>query len=199
MEFKKEKVGTGRFSHLILENSEIFVGINFDESEEFQKVLANPDFENYVLYPGDEVVDLSGPAPTDFINEKPKQFIVIDGTWPCAKKMMRLSTCLHSIKRASFSTNRRSAFKVKHQPLPQCLSTVESIHQVILELNRLGVESTQGKEENLIQVFSQTVELQLAIASDPQNPGYRRSPYAVPGQRKASKKWEKRLLFFRKE
>ncbi len=33
MEYKKEKVGTGRFSHLILKNSEIVVDVGFDENE----------------------------------------------------------------------------------------------------------------------------------------------------------------------
>lgn len=199
MEYKKEKVGTGRFSHLILENSAIFVDINFDQNIPFQKMLQDPHYESYVLYPGDKVVDLSGDVGADFLNGKPKQFIVIDGTWPCAKKMMKLSTTLHHVPRVSFSTNRTSAFKVKHQPLPECLSTVESIHQVICELNRLGLETTQGKEENLIQVFEKTVGQQLSLAEDPERQGYRRKPFSLPSERKISKKWEKRLLFFRKD
>ena len=199
MEFKKEKVGTGRFSHLILENSAVFVDINFDQNKSFQEMLHDPHFESYVLYPGDEVVDLSGEVNPSFLSGKPKQFIVIDGTWPCAKKMMKLSTSLHDIPRVSFSTNRISDFKVKHQPLPECLSTVESIHQVICELNRLGLESTEGKEENLIDVFNKTVEQQIELAEDPQRQGYRRKAFSLPSERKISKKWEKRLLFFRKD
>lgn len=200
MEFKKEKVGTGRFSHLILENSQIFVDINFDENAPFLKSLNDPEYDSYVLYPGEEVINLSEPVshPT-FLNHRPKQFIVIDGTWPCAKKMMKLSTCLHDVPRVSFSSNRTSAFKVKHQPLPECLSTVESIHQVILELNRLGIEATAGAEENLIEVFSFTVDQQIELAQDESRPGYRRKAFSLPDQRKISKKWQKRLLFFRKD
>lgn len=200
MEFKKEKVGTGRFSHLILENSAIFVDINFDQNQEFLKALHDPEYDSYVLYPGEKVIDLSAPTvDSEFTNNRPKQFIVIDGTWPCAKKMMKLSTCLHYIPRVSFTTNRTSAFKVKHQPMPECLSTVESIHQVILELNRLGIEKTEGKEENLIEVFSKTVDQQVELAQDPNRQGYRKKPFSAPSERKMSKKWEKRLLFFRKD
>src|SRR4051812_2920020 len=61
MEYKKEKVGTGRFSHLILKNSEIIVDIGFDENPQFKKVLADPDYETYVLYPGDNAINLSSP------------------------------------------------------------------------------------------------------------------------------------------
>jgi len=49
MEFKKEKVGTGRFSHLILKNSEIIVDIGFDENKRFQEVLNDPEYESYLL------------------------------------------------------------------------------------------------------------------------------------------------------
>lgn len=197
MEYKKEKVGTGRFSHLILENSAIFVDINFDGNKSFQEMLKDPFYESYVLYPGDEVIDLSADVSMSFRQGKAKQFIVIDGTWPCAKKMMKLSTSLHPLPRVSFTSERTSAFKVKHQPLPQCLSTVESIHQVIFELNRLGLEQTQGKEENLLEVFNKIVEQQISLAADPTRAGYRRKSFSLPSERRVSKKWQKRLLFFK--
>lgn len=199
MEYKKEKVGTGRFSHLILENSAIFVDVSFDENKGFQEMLNDPHYETYVLYPGDKVVNLSGEVSEDFLKGKPKQFIVIDGTWPCAKKMMKLTKTLHHLPRVSFTSQRVSAFKVKQQPLPECLSTVESIHQVICELNRLGLENTAGNEENLIEVFSKTVDQQINLAQDPERQGYRRKAFSLPSERKISKKWEKRLLFFRKD
>jgi flagellar hook protein FlgE len=45
MEFKKEKVGTGRFSHLILENSEVLVDVGFDENLRLKEILN----ENYLI------------------------------------------------------------------------------------------------------------------------------------------------------
>lgn len=197
MEFKKEKVGTGRFSHLILENSEILVDVGFDENPRFQQILNDPEYESFVLYPGEETINLSGESVD--LGKKKSQFIVIDGTWPCAKKMMKLTTSLHQVPRVSFSTDRQSEFKVKHQPLPGCLSTVESIHQVLLDLNRLKIENTAGKEENLMDVFRETVKLQVELASDPDRQAYRKKPLSLPGNRKISKKWESRLLYFKPE
>lgn len=195
MEFKKEKVGTGRFSHLILKNSEILVDINFDENSRLTDILNDETYETFLLYPGFETIDLG----TDVLKrslKKKAQFIVIDGTWPCAKKMMKLSTCLHHIPRVSFSSDRQSEFKVKHQPLPGCLSTVESIHQVLHDLNRMKLESTNGAEENLMDVFRYTVQQQIELASDPERQGYRKKPFSLPENRKISRKWEHRLLFF---
>jgi len=198
MEYKKEKVGTGRFSHLILKNSEILVDVSFDENIRLKELLNDPEYETFLLYPGHQTLDLG----TDELKSKlvkKSQFIVIDGTWPCAKKMMKLSKCLHSLPRVSFSSERISEFKVKHQPLPGCLSTVESIHQVIKDLNRMHIEETSNQHENLMDVFRQTVSQQLQLAQDPERKGYRKKPFSTPEERKISKKWEQRLLFFKSD
>lgn len=196
-EYKKEKIGTGRFTHMILKNSKIIVDVGFDENAEFQKCLKDPDYETFVLYPGEVTIDLSGSDVAEKLGPKKKQFLVIDGTWPCAKKMMKLSTCLHTIPRVSFKVDRRSEFSIKHQPHPSCLSTVESIHQVLLDLNRAGVETTHGSEENLMNVFRETVRMQKELASDTSREGYRRKPFSFPEERRMSKKWTERSLFFK--
>lgn len=198
MEFKKEKVGTGRFSHLILKNSEIIVDLGFDENKRFQDVMNDPEYESYLLYPGFETIDLGTDKLTETMKKK-AQFIVIDGTWPCAKKMMKLTKTLHHVPRVSFQPTRISEFKVKHQPLEGCLSTVESIHQVILDLNRMGIEKTEEKQENLMDVFRYTVNQQIELAEDPARQAYRKKPFSQPQERKISKKWENRLLFFNSE
>lgn len=195
MEFKKEKVGTGRFTHLILKNSEVIVDISFDHNKRFQEVLNDPDYETFMLYPGHETVDLSGDELKKRLSKK-AQVIVIDGTWPCAKKMVKLTKSLHQIPRISFPPGRVSEFEVKHQPLPGCLSTVESIHQVLKDLKRMDIEKLSGEEENLMDVFRHTVKQQIELASDPDRAGYRKKPFSVPSERKISKKWESRLLFF---
>lgn len=197
MEFKKEKVGTGRFTHLILKNSEIIVDVGFDENKRFLEMLNDENYQTVILYPGEETIDLSQRSSAEILGTKPLQFIVIDGTWPCAKKMMKLTTKLHHLPRVSFDNLRISEFQVKHQPLPGCLSTVESIHQVVLDLNKLGVEKTLGQEENLMQVFRKTVQQQIELAQDPTRQGYRKKPFKLSGERKISKKWGHRLLFFR--
>ena len=196
MEFKKEKVGTGRFSHLILKNSEVLVDVGFDDHPRLKALLSDPEYESFVLYPGFETIDLGTSELKNKLTKK-AQFFVIDGTWPCAKKMMKLTTLLHSLPRVSFTSDRISEFKVKHQPLPGCLSTVESLHQVLLELNRMGIESTGKAHENLMDVFRYTVNQQIELAKDPERQGYRKKPFSLPEERKISKKWDHRLLFFK--
>ena len=197
MEFKKEKVGTGRFSHLILKNSEVLVDVSFDNNSRLKELLNDSEYESFVLYPGDVTIDLGTDELPKKMTKKKAQFFVIDGTWPCAKKMMKLTTLLHHVPRVSFASDRVSEFKVKHQPMPGCLSTVESLHQVLLDLNRMGLENTHPAHENLMDVFRHTVNQQIELAQDPNRQGYRKKPFSLPENRKISKKWESRLLFFR--
>lgn len=195
MEYKKEKVGTGRFTHLILKNSIILVDISFDENTRLKELLNDSDYETFILYPGLKTIDLGTDELKTRLTKK-AQFLVIDGTWPCAKKMMKLTTILHHLPRVSFQCHRISEFEVKHQPMPGCLSTVESIHQVLLDLNRMGLEKTSPNEENLMDVFRYTVNQQIELAKDPARQGYRKKPFSLPTERKISKKWASRLLFF---
>ncbi|MFT5465041.1 MAG: DTW domain-containing protein YfiP [Verrucomicrobiales bacterium] len=195
-EFKKEKVGTGRFSHLILQNSEVIVGINFDESVAFREMVEDERFQSVVVYPGRNAIDLSKPKAASQLGRKTLQFIVIDGTWQCAKKMMKLTTSLHALPRVSFTAGRTSEFQVKHQPHPECLSTAESLHQVVQDLNKLGIEDTRDQEENLMFVFRKTVQQQIDFANDPNRRGYRKKPYTLPSERVLSKRWGNRPLFF---
>lgn len=196
MEFKKEKVGTGRFSHLILKNSEVLVDVNFDHNPRLDEILNDPAYETFILYPGIETIDLGTSELKERLKKK-AQFLVIDGTWPCAKKMMKLTTKLHSLPRVSFNNQRVSEFKVKHQPMPGCLSTVESLHQVLVDLNRMGLENSGNAHDNLMEVFRYTVNQQIELASDPDCKGYRKKPFSLAHERKISKKWNDRLLFFK--
>ncbi len=195
MEYKKEKVGTGRFSHLILENSKIIVGVGFDENPEFKALLNDKDYESLVLYPGEKSLNLSDDQVS--LSSKKKQIFVIDGTWACAKKMMKLTTALHHLPWVSFRSDRVSEFTVKHQPIPGCLSTAESLHQLLLEMNRLGLEKTKGMENNLMEVFRETVRQQLEAAADLERSRYRAKPFVEPHLRKISKKWGWRNVFFK--
>ncbi len=199
MEFKKERTGTGRISHLSLENSSLIDGVNFDNDQRWEKELNDPHYLPVVLYPGPEAINLSEINDKTLLpggGEKPLKLIVIDGTWPCAKKMMKETKSLHSLPRVSFTNTRKSEFVIKQQPNDLCLSTIESIHQVLVEFKRLGIEESGTPIDHLTEVFGKMVERQIQIASDPALQGYRRNSYSTPTDRKKSKKWETRSLFY---
>jgi DTW domain-containing protein YfiP len=195
MEAKKMRIATGRLSHLSLKNSEIIVGINFDESDRVKELINSNENECYILYPGDEMLfskDLKQ-------NGKKKIIFVIDGTWPCAKKMMKLSTCLHSLPRISFNFNGTSRFAVKAQPGEYCLSTLESLVALISEMESAEIEGKHTLEgiQKMTELLDHLVEVQIAFASDESVPGYRKKAYKKAQDKQAFKKWQERSLFFK--
>lgn len=201
-EARKQKVGTGRLTHLILKNSQIIVDENFDDNPHVQKILNGDEYEPYLLYPGKNSTNLTTDKfqfkePT---KKKPLIFI-LDGTWPCAKSMMRESRCLHHLPRLSFSHESTSRFVIKHQPAKYCLSTIESVYVLLSHLEALSLEETENKKENLLELLEQLVKFQIKCASDPNLNHYRRDrdcsrPYKDPSERVNSKKWESRLICF---
>jgi DTW domain-containing protein YfiP len=58
-EFKEEKAGTGRLTHLCLPNSELHMGKGFDEHEAVQALLNDTKNFCVLLYPGAQAINLS--------------------------------------------------------------------------------------------------------------------------------------------
>ena len=132
-EFRKEKVGTGRMTQLQLENSEIIVGVDFTNNDRVNEILRDETKRSFLLYPGINSFNLSVRKNTEtisFMGKTPHIFI-LDGTWPCARKMLKRSKNLQNLKRVSFDNKITSKFIIKQQPAALCLSTIESIYTVL--------------------------------------------------------------------
>jgi DTW domain-containing protein YfiP len=197
-EAKKEKVGTGRLTNIALNNCEIIIDEKFDDNKEVQ-IIDSDTYFPILLYPGEESFNISSTdfASDPFKGKKPLLFI-IDGTWPCAKSMMRDSKSLHFLPRISFNADVESIFSIKHQPAKYCLSTIESIYQVLIALERQGLESLEGKAEHLLEVLQLVVDFQFKCANDPNIQSYRshQQIYKKPSERRVSSKWDSRKICF---
>lgn len=184
MEAKKEKLGTGRITKASIENSEIIMGIDFSEDKRVNELINDPQYYPMVLYPGDDALNITHAKANDlevFKDKKPLVF-VIDGTWPCAKKMMTLSENINALPRISFQTEMVSQFLIKHQPHKLALSTIESTYVLIKDLAKQGIETLNGDEDAMIETFKAMVKKQLDCASDPSLESYRGNKHK--GERK---------------
>jgi DTW domain-containing protein YfiP len=203
-EVKRTRNGTGRLAHLALNNSEIIMGIDFSKEPRVQTLLADKRYFPCILYPGK-----SSAAPSEFLaglsaefdddlkrREKSLLIFVIDGTWTAAKKMMKLSRNLHDLARIALDPGQPSRFVIKQQPNPQCLSTIESLHTLLSEFEKHGLENLGGQHQNLMVVLDKMVKTQLAYINDPTIPGYRREKDSTPVPRARSKKHRKLFPFF---
>lgn len=162
-EFKKTKNGTGHFTHLSLKNSAIYVGIDFSNHNVINTLIDDKTNNCFILYPGVDTIKLN----THNIKEvnKTNVIFIIDSTWACSKKMLRVSKNLHNLPRVSFEHTKSSAFKIKTQPNSYCLSTIESTLCVLELLNHHKIENIETKKfDNFLQPFEKMVEYQMSCA-----------------------------------
>ncbi|MGB0453432.1 MAG: tRNA-uridine aminocarboxypropyltransferase, partial [Bacteriovoracaceae bacterium] len=114
-------VGTGRVANQALLNSKIIIDATFDNNKEVQEILNSDEFFPMVLYPGENSHNISHDSfPESYFEGKTPLIFIIDGTWPCAKSMMRDSKCLHGLPRISFDSSVESKYSIRHQPAKYC-------------------------------------------------------------------------------
>lgn len=191
-EYKQEKAATGRLTHLCLTNSEVAMGIGFDEHERVQSLIRDPAHYPVLLYPGREAIDLSAPTGTagsaaalrDRLGDRQLVVFLLDATWALGRKMLKLSPTLQRLPRIMFTPSAPSRFVIKQQPAEGCLSTLEAVHELLLALRQGGLDEYPLPEQ-LLGLFTRMQDFQIRCATDPTRAGYRRSGYRAPGGRKA--------------
>lgn len=159
-EHQKTKNGTGYFTQLSLNNSQLFIGVDFSNHTPINDIINNKNNQCYILYPGQDSINLSHQK----ISKESKNLVVfiIDSTWACSRKMLRLSKNLQKIQKISFDSKKLSEFKIKAQPKEYCLSTIESTLTLLELLNKQNKEIITPYElERFLQPFQKMVEFQL--------------------------------------
>ncbi|MEP0214457.1 MAG: tRNA-uridine aminocarboxypropyltransferase [Cellulophaga sp.] len=171
-EYKKEKNGTGLMTSLQLKNSEIIVGVDFTTNARVNEILNIENSASYLLYPGKDSFNLSTRKSAEvstFMGNTPYIFI-LDGTWPCARKMLKLSKNLQELKRVSFDNKIKSKFIIKQQPESLCLSTIESVYTVLNLLKQGGLE--ECNTDGFLIPFEKMIAHQLDYMLNPSSKNY---------------------------
>lgn len=185
-EFKQEKAATGRLTHLCLPNSELQMGMGFDDHESVQALINDPRNYPVLLYPGPTAVNLSRTeqlaAFRTALAGRRLTVLLLDATWAGARKMLRLSPSLQHLPRIMFTPSAPSRYIIKQQPQAGCLSTLEATHELLLVLARAGLDD-YPQPDQLLDVFQRMQDFQIRCALDPTRPGYRRRPYSEPATR----------------
>lgn len=155
----RNTISTARIVHLSLPGSRMFIGVDFSENNPFKRCLAEAPGPVYLVYPergAPEVAELAkaeahwpGAVPT---------FVLIDGTWAQARKIKNQNPILADLPRVALSPDRTSNYRIRKQPRPQCLSTVEATE---LLLSRL--EGPRSRYQPMLDVFDRMIDRQLAF------------------------------------
>ncbi len=182
-EFKREKAATGRLAHLCLANSEIHMGVSFDDHRPVRQLIDDPENFPVLVYPGPTARNLSaGEMTIDDLGQRRLLVLLLDGTWSCSRKMLRVSSCLQRLPRVMFNAGHASRFVIKQQPQVGCLSTLEAAHEVLVALERSGLDRYSHPQQ-MLALFGRMQEVQIRCAADPGREGYRHRPYKDPQAR----------------
>lgn len=165
-EFKRQRTGTGNLSHISLKDSEIIVGLDFSKNEYFQNLLNDSKYFPVLMYPGEDVLNAKSENFTQILGEKTLLVIILDATWFCAKKMIEHNPFLLNLPKLSFYGDYRSIFTFKHEPKPECVSTIESCYYLIKELQSVNLVDKNLNPEPLMNVFKQMIKLQLQAENE---------------------------------
>jgi len=159
-EFQKTKNGTGHFTNLALTNSKLFIGIDFSNHTIVNSILNDKNNNCYVLYPDNNSIKLN--TQNIYKENKKNVIFIIDSTWACSKKILRVSENLRDLPKVSFEHSKSSAFKIKTQPNEYCLSTMESTLCILELLVNQDIEKIkQDNLDSFLMPFHKMVEYQL--------------------------------------
>lgn len=163
-EYKKVKLGTGRLAFLSIAESELHVGVAFDEIPAVQALIRDPRYRPMLLYPGPTARDLGeGTITAAELDGRRLLVFLLDATWTLSRKMLKLSPSLQALPRIMFSPREKSRFVIKRQPNAQCLSTLEATHELLLSLDRAGLDRYE-RPQQLLTVFEAMQAFQLECA-----------------------------------
>jgi len=165
-EFSKTKNNTGKLTQQSLSNAQIHVGIDFTNNDKINALIDDTNNNCYVLYPSDTSIKLNHTS----IKEPNKNTVIfiIDSTWPCSNKILRLSQNISQLPKVSFEHDKVSQYKIKTQPNELSLSTIESTLCVLELLNKHRDEEIEENDlENFLEPFLQMIKYQTSLYSNP--------------------------------
>jgi len=143
---EKKAIGTARILDLSLQASKISVGECFDEN------LFDLD-NSFLVFPSEEAL------PVESLNiNKNSQFILLDGSWKKAYKLLISHPFLQTLPKVSIrNVDKKSEYRIRKSPRQDGLSTVEAGYYLLSEL-----ENNSEKFQPLLDSFHAMIDYQIA-------------------------------------
>lgn len=166
---RRVPIGTARMAHLSLPNSELHEGVIFEQDARIQALVDDPT--TAVLFPGGDAC-----APDRLPGLPVRSLIVVDGTWSQAKKVLRVNPRLASVRRIGVTPRAPGNYRIRKEPRPECLATVEAVANVLAAL-----EDEPARFEQMLRAFAFMVDRQIERATSSVSPRrHRRPPPVTP-------------------
>jgi DTW domain-containing protein YfiP len=148
-------IGTAHMASLCLPNAELHVGVHWRGSAALSRALSDPTRPAALLYPGAGAIDVVANPPSS-----PVTLVVVDGTWPQTKKVVKENPELAALPRYAFTPSTPSEYRIRKEPRETCVSTIEALVHVLGAL-----EGDPERFRALLAPFRAMVEAQIACAT----------------------------------
>ena len=146
---EKKPIGTARILKLSLNNVQLTIGEFFNE-QEF-------DLNNcYLLFPSEDAIPAEKFSEGRYIN-KSSQFILLDGSWKKAYKLLMSNPFLQKLPKISINVDAKSNYRLRKSPREDGLSTVEAGYYLLSQL-----ESNTEKFLPLLKSFEFMIDYQIS-------------------------------------
>lgn len=147
---KGKTFNTAKVAELSLKESFLFTGVCFDNHNEFKTHLSTfTPSKIGVLYPSSTAIDLSE-APQGL-----ECLIIVDGTWPEAKQILKKTECLQSIQHYAFKPETVTKYSLRKEPDIDYVCSLEAI----VESLRI-IENDRHVYQSLLSTLNKMVQLQ---------------------------------------
>lgn len=146
-------IGTARMAALSVVGAELVVGTELTTHPAVRRALDDPDRPAILLWPGPGARDLATEPPVG-----PATLVVVDGTWPLAKKLVRLNPEIAALPRYGLTPSRPSEYRIRREPRAECVSTVEAVIEALSLL-----EGDAAKFDPMRVPFRRMIDAQIAF------------------------------------
>lgn len=148
-------IGTARMAALSVVGAELVVGTDLSTHPAVRRALDDPERRAILLWPGPTSKDLAVDPPTGATT-----LIVVDGTWPLAKKLVRLNQEIAALPQYSLTPTRPSEYRIRREPRAECVSTIEAVIEALALL-----DGAPAKFDAMREPFRKMIDAQIAFAS----------------------------------
>ena len=148
---EKKAIGTARILGLSLTRAHITVG------ERFEPKLF--DLDNcFLVFPAPDAIPASELiARENMMIDTNSQFILLDGSWKKAYKLLMSNPFLQSLPKVMINVEGKSAYRIRKSPREDGLSTVEAGYYLLSQL-----ESNSQKFVPLLKSFDYMIDYQIS-------------------------------------
>jgi len=146
---EKKAIGTARILKLSLNKVQLSIGEIFDER--------NFDINNcYLLFPSEDAIPAEQLVEQAIIN-KDSQFILLDGSWKKAYKLLMSNPFLQKLPKVSINPEGKSNYRLRKSPREDGFSTVEAGYYLLSQL-----EGNSDKFISLLKSFEFMIDYQIS-------------------------------------